>query len=177
MFGLGYRPVTWQRVRLGAAQDGSLAAIIHDAVAATSRFEDYTEKTVQSSGMLYQCDNATFDYKLVTLDLCTPIDMRAPGTATGLYALECAMDELAVKLRIDPLDLRLKNYAETNQAMGVPFSSKALRECYRQGAERFGWARRKPEPRSMRDGDMLIGWGMASGATTPCRCQLPPHAR
>ena len=163
MFGLGYRPVTWQRVRLGAAQDGSLAAIIHDAVAATSRFEDYTEKTVQSSGMLYRCDNATFDYKLARLDLCTPIDMRAPGTATGLCALECAMDELAVKLRIDPLDLRLKNYAETNQAMGVPFSSKSLRDCYRRGAERFGWARRKPETRSMHDGDMLVGWGMASG--------------
>ncbi len=89
--------------------------------------------------------------------------MRAPGVATGLFALESAMDELAVKLRIDPLEIRLKNYAEIDQDAGVPFSSKKLRECYQQGAERFGWARRNPEPRSMRDGSTLIGWGMASG--------------
>jgi xanthine dehydrogenase YagR molybdenum-binding subunit len=163
MFGLGYRPGTWQRVALGAATDGTLAALIHEAVGVTSRFEDYTEKTLQSSGTLYQCDNVTVDYKLVQLDLCTPIDMRAPGSATGVCALECAMDELASRLRIDPLELRLKNYAENDQARGVPFSSKALRECYQQGAEAFGWARRTPEPRSMREGDVLIGWGMASG--------------
>ena len=163
MFGLGYRPATWQRVKLGAAADGTLAATIHEAVAVTSQFEDYTEKTVQSSGMLYQCDNAAFDYKLVPLDLCTPIDMRAPGAATGLFALECAMDEMAVKLQIDPLELRLRNYAEINQAYGMPFSSKALRQCYQQGAERFGWARRTAQTRSMREGEMLIGWGLASG--------------
>jgi xanthine dehydrogenase YagR molybdenum-binding subunit len=175
MFGLGYRPITWQRVKLGAAPDGRLAALIHEAIGATSRFEDYTEKTVQSSGMLYQCDNAAFDYKLVPLDLCTPIDMRAPGAATGLCALESAMDELAVNLRIDPLELRLTNYAETHQDFGVPFSSKALRECYREGAQRFGWARRTPEPRSMREGEMLIGWGMASG--TYDALQVPASAR
>ena len=175
MFSLGYRPDTWQRVALAAAPDGRLEGLIHQAVGTTSRFEDYTEKTVQSSGRLYQCDNVTLDYKLVQLDLCTPIDMRAPGTSTGVYALECAMDELAVALRIDPLELRLKNYSETDQVSGVPFSSKALRECYRQGAERFGWARRKPEPRSMQEGDTLIGWGMASG--TYDALQVPASAR
>ena len=97
------------------------------------------------------------------LDLHTPCDMRAPGAAWGVYALECAMDELAVKLGIDPVELRLKNYAERDQNEDKPFSSKELRACYRQGAERFGWARRNPQPRSMREGDTLIGWGMASG--------------
>src|SRR5262249_25884571 len=87
---------------------------------------------------------------------------RAPGAASGLYALECAMDELAVKLRMDPLELRLKNYAETDGNTGLPYSSKALRDCYRLGAERFGWSRRNPQPRSMRKDDTLVGWGMAS---------------
>ena len=163
MFGLGYRPDTWQRVVLGADADGRLEGLIHQAVANTSRFEDYTEKTLLSSGRLYQCDNAAFDYKVVRLDMATPIDMRAPGCATGVYALECAMDELAVSLRIDPLELRLRNYAESDQEANLPFSSKALRECYQQGAERFGWSRRKPEPRSMRHGNALVGLGMATG--------------
>ena len=175
MFGLGYRPETWQRVSLGAAPDGRLTAIIHQAVGITSQFEDYTEKTVQSTARLYQCDNVTVDYKLVRLDLCTPIDMRAPGTAIGQFALECAMDELAVKLRRDPVDLRLGNYAATDQAAGAPFSSKALHNCYRLGAERIHWSRRKPEPRSLRDGEMLIGLGMATGIYDAL--QVPASAR
>ncbi len=99
MFSLCYRPITWQRVALGATHDGTLDAIIHEAVSNTSRYEDYAETIVQWSGMLYQCDNVTLDYRLAQLDLCTPSDMRGPGAAWGLYALECAMDELAVKLR------------------------------------------------------------------------------
>jgi xanthine dehydrogenase YagR molybdenum-binding subunit len=163
MFSHCYRPITWQRVALGAAPDGQLEAVVHEAVAGTSRFEDYTEPVVEWSGSLYKCDNVTLDYRLAKLDLNTPADMRAPGAAWGLYALECAMDELAAKLRIDPVELRLRNYTETDGNSGLPYSSKALRECYRQGAERFGWARRNPEPRSMKQGDMLVGWGMASG--------------
>ena len=162
MFSLTFRPVTWQRVALGAAPDGKLEALVHEAVAATSRFEDYTEPVVDWSGMLYDCDHVTLDYKLAQLDLNTPADMRAPGAAWGLYALECAMDELATALRMDPVELRLRNYSETDRNTGLRYSSKALRECYRQGAERFGWARRNPEPRSMREGDTLIGWGMAT---------------
>ena len=155
--------------------NGKLEGIVHEAVGTTSRFEDYTEKTLLASGKLYQCDSAAFDYKVVQLDLCTPIDMRAPGIATGMYALECAMDELAVKLRIDPLELRLKNYAETDQTASVPFSSKALRDCYRLGAERFGWARRSVEPRSMEGRNTLIGWGMATG--TYDALQIPASAK
>jgi xanthine dehydrogenase YagR molybdenum-binding subunit len=162
MFSLTFRPVTWQRVAIGAASDGKLEALVHEALAATSRFQDYTEPVVDWSGMLYQCDNFAPDYKLARLDLNTPADMRAPGAALGLFALESAMDELAVKLRMDPIELRLRNYTEADLNTGLPYSSKALRECYRQGAERFGWARRNPEPRSMHEGEMLIGWGMAS---------------
>jgi xanthine dehydrogenase YagR molybdenum-binding subunit len=163
MFTFGHRPTTWQRVKLGASVDGKLEAISHEAIAETSQFEDFTEAVVNWSGLLYRCDNASFSHKLVRLDVYTPIDMRAPGATWGVYALECAMDELATELGIDPLELRLKNYAEGDQNEGLPFSSKELRACYRQGAERFGWSRRSPEPRSMRDGNALIGWGMATG--------------
>src|SRR5262249_10459221 len=119
---------------------------------------------VNWSGLLYRCANVTLDHKVVALDLCTPCDMRAPGAATGIFAFECAMDELAARLGIDPVELRLKNYAEEDQNEGKPFSSKELRECYRQGAERFGWNKRNPQPRSMRGGQTLVGGGMAGGA-------------
>ncbi len=163
MFTFTHRPATWQHVALGAATDGTLKSVIHEAIAETSRFEDFTENVVNWSGLLYRCDNVKLDYRVVQLDLHTPGDMRAPGAVWGLYALECAMDELAFKLGIDPIELRLKNYAEKDQNEGKPFSSKELRACYRLGAERFGWARRNPQPRSMREGDTLIGWGMAGG--------------
>lgn len=163
MFTIGYRPSTWQRVALSAGDDGKLASIMHDAVGNTSRYEDYQENDVNWAGVLYQCANTKFGYKLCRLDLQTPIDMRAPGGSTGMYALESAMDELAYKLKIDPLELRLKNYSEKDQDEDLPFSSKELRACYRRGAERFGWSRRNPQPRSMREDGQLIGWGMATG--------------
>jgi xanthine dehydrogenase YagR molybdenum-binding subunit len=161
MFSFGHRPTTWQRVALGAAADGTLEAILHEAIAETSRLEDYSETVVDWSDLLYRCDNVRLDHKVVQLDLATPIDMRAPGAAWGVYALESAMDELAVQLRIDPMALRLKNYAEKDG--DTPFSSKELRACYQKGAERFGWSQRQPEPRSMRSGNQLVGWGMATG--------------
>jgi xanthine dehydrogenase YagR molybdenum-binding subunit len=163
LFSLGHRPETLQKVALGAASDGTLEALIHKAFAETSRFEDYSETVTHWSAMLYRCENIRLEHKVAQLDVNTPIDMRAPGASWGIYALECAMDELAYKLGVDPLELRLKNYAEKDQNLDKPFTSKELRECYRQGAEKFGWARRNPEPRSMRDGDRLIGWGMATG--------------
>ncbi|HEY3188518.1 MAG TPA: xanthine dehydrogenase family protein molybdopterin-binding subunit, partial [Solirubrobacteraceae bacterium] len=163
MFTFGHRPATWQRLRLGASSDGTLQALTHEAVAETSRFEDFNEAVVNWSGLLYRCDNVAFDHKVAPLDVYTPMDMRAPGASWGVFALECAMDELAAKLGTDPLELRLKNYAERDQNEDRPFSSKELRACYRQGAERFGWARRDPRPRSMRAGEALVGWGMATG--------------
>lgn len=163
MFSFGYRPDTIQRLSLGAGADGTLEAIKHDALANTSRFEDYQENDVNWSGLLYKCDNSKFTYRLAQLDHYTPADMRAPGGATGVYALEAAMDELADKLGVDPLELRLKNYSEKDQNEDKPYSSKELRECFRQAAEKFGWSKRNPAPRSMRDGRELIGWGVATG--------------
>src|SRR5262245_5977466 len=163
MFTLGYRPPTWQRVALGSAKDGTLQAILHEAESGTSRFEDYGEPVVDWSAELYRCENVTLDYRVVPLDLNTPCDMRAPGAAWGLFALESAMDELAYALEMDPLELRLKNYTEKDSSTGKRFSSKELRACYSRGAERFGWSGRNPRPRSMGDGATLVGWGMATG--------------
>ncbi|MET0847730.1 MAG: xanthine dehydrogenase family protein molybdopterin-binding subunit [Pseudomonas sp.] len=163
MFTFGYRPRTLQRLQLGAAANGRLLAVAHTAIGQTSRFEDFTEHVVEWSGMLYHCDNVQLTYKLVPLDVFTPLDMRAPGAALGLIGLECAMDELACALAIDPVQLRLINYAERNQNEDKPYSSKELRECYAQGGKRFGWDQRDPEPRSMRQGRQLVGWGMAGG--------------
>lgn len=164
MYVLGYRPAMIQRIELGAADDGALAAITHEAITVTSRYEDFYRQETGWSGLLYTCSNAKYAHKLARLDLPTSCDMRCPSAATAVYALECAMDELAAALRIDPLALRLRCYSERDQNNGDrPYSSKNLRECYRQGAEAFGWERRSAEPRSMRDGKELVGWGMATG--------------
>lgn len=176
MFTFGHRPETWQRVQLGAAADGTLQAVVHEAIAETSRKEDYCEVVVNWSGQLYRCPSVRLGYQLVDLDQYTPIDMRAPGAAHGVHALEVAMDELACALQMDPLALRLKNYAERDQAKDLPYSTKELRACYAQAAERFGWARRNPEPRSMREGHELIGWGMATGQWDAMQMFARAHA-
>ncbi|MBC6611467.1 xanthine dehydrogenase family protein molybdopterin-binding subunit [Hymenobacter sp. BT507] len=163
MFSFGHRPATLQTVSLGATKDGLLQAIKHEALGETSRFEEYTEVVVNWAGMLYHCDNVELGYYLRNLDTYTPLDMRAPGSVTGIAAFETAIDELSYKVGIDPLELRLKNYAEKNEFEGKPFSSKELRACYAQGAARFGWAKRPAQPRSMREGTKLIGWGVATG--------------
>ncbi len=163
MFALGFRPATVETVALGAGIDGALEAVTHQALAMTSQYESFARNDSTWSGALYKCANASYAHRLAPLDLPTPCDMRAPGAASGVYALECAMDELAVALKLDPLELRYRAYSELDQNEDKPFTSKALRECYRQGADAFGWARRSPEPRSMRDGGELIGWGMATG--------------
>jgi xanthine dehydrogenase YagR molybdenum-binding subunit len=163
MYALGYRPAMIQRIELGASADGALEAITHDAITVTSQYEEFFRQETGWSGLLYKSANASYAHKLARLDLPTSCDMRCPSAATGVYALECAMDELAVALKLDPLELRLRCYSERDQNNDRPFSSKALRECYRQGAEAFGWDRRNPEPRSMRDAGDLVGWGMATG--------------
>jgi xanthine dehydrogenase YagR molybdenum-binding subunit len=163
MFTLGYRSANIQNLALGAGDDGSLASFRHEVVAMTSQFEDFERDFVNWSSRLYRCANSALSQKLVKLDQNTPCDMRGPGGAEGAYGIECAMDELAYAAKIDPLELRLINYSDKDQIEDLPFSSKQLRECYRQGAERFGWSKRNPQPRSMRDGDELVGWGMATG--------------
>jgi xanthine dehydrogenase YagR molybdenum-binding subunit len=163
MFTFSYRPATIQHLALGAQTDGHLVSFAHDVVSMTSRFEDYQENIVNWSRQLYACPNSALTYKLAKLDLYTPCDMRAPGGVVGAYAIECAMDELAHAAKLDPLELRLMNYSDKDQAEDKPYTSKELRACYRQGAEKFGWAKRNREPRSMREGSELVGWGMATG--------------
>lgn len=175
MFSFGHRPITIQRLKLGASVDGSLQGIYHSAYSETSKFENYIENIVNWSGKLYHCDNVEEVYKLVPLDMYTPLDMRAPGGATGVFALESAMDELAYKLKMDPMELRIKNYTDEDMSKDKPFSSKALRACYEQGAEKFGWASRNPEPRSTKEGHNLIGWGMATGIWDAM--QVPARAK
>ncbi|KRQ93900.1 aldehyde oxidase [Bradyrhizobium jicamae] len=163
MYALGYRPASIERLALGASSDGLLESMQHEAIAVTSQFEEFARNDTGWGNLLYKSPNAKFGHKLVKLDLPTSSDMRAPGAATGVYALECAMDELAIALKTDPVQLRLQCYSDRHQGEDLPYTSKQLRECYRQGAEAFGWDKRNAEPRSMRDGSELVGWGMASG--------------
>ena len=163
MFTLGYRAANVQQLALGADSNGNLASFRHDVVAMTSQFEDFQRDFVNWSSLLYRCANSELSQSLVKLDQNTPCDMRGPGGTEGAYGIECAMDELAYAAKIDPLALRLTNYSDKDQIEDRPYSSKQLRECYRQGAERFGWSNRNPQPRSMTDGNDLVGWGMATG--------------
>jgi len=171
MFGpVGGRPQTQQHIVLTAKRDGTLTAIRHDVVSHTSQFEDFTEAAASPSRMLYACANGSTTHRLAKLNVGTPTFQRAPGLATGTYALEVAMDELAYAAGVDPVELRLRNYAEKETSSGKPFTLKRLRDCYRDAARRFGWERRNAAVRSMRDGGTLIGWGMAT-ATYPAHSQ------
>ena len=167
MFGpVGGRAQTRQHIRLGAKRDGTLTAMLHDCYSNDAVVEDFTEHATALTRMLYACPVIKTSQKVVTLNAFPPTYMRAPGEAPGSFALEIAMDELAYALKMDPLALRLKNYAEQNPTTNQPWSSKHLRECYTNGAAQFGWSKRSPEPRSHREGHELIGYGMAT-ATYP----------
>jgi len=174
-YGVGYRPHTVQRVALGASREGRLTALVHDAHQETSTYEEYSESLINASRFLHSCPNVHTRHRIARLNVHTPTYMRAPGECSGVYALESAMDELAVALNIDPVELRLRNEPELDEFKKLPFSSRSSKECYRVAAERFGWSRRNPKPRSMRDGRWLIGWGMAS-ATYPMN-YAPASAR
>jgi xanthine dehydrogenase YagR molybdenum-binding subunit len=168
MYGpVGHRAPTRQTLRLGADQDGKLIAIDHHTKTMSSTFDDFFESASGASHTPYASAAIATSHEAVRADIGTPMFMRAPGEATGSIALECAIDQMAEACGMDPLVFRLKNYAEVEPISGKPFSSKALRECYRQGAERFGWERRPLAPRAMRDRDgLLIGWGVGT-ATFP----------
>jgi xanthine dehydrogenase YagR molybdenum-binding subunit len=163
MFYLTWRPTSIQTVSLAADAQGHLQSVMHHAMHATSQYEDYQENVANWSGLLYKCDNAKITYEITKLDVSTPGDMRAPGAASGVPALEAAMDELAYEVGIDPLELRIRNFTHRDQNQDKEITSKALHACYREGAARFGWGKRSMEPRSMRDGHELVGWGMATG--------------
>jgi xanthine dehydrogenase YagR molybdenum-binding subunit len=161
--GHGNRPRTEQRVRIGADKSGKLLALAHDVRSQGSRYDDFIENAAVISRMLYAVDNQVTTHRGVRHDVVTPTYMRAPGESSGSFALESALDELAYAVGVDPLQLRLLNYAESDPHEQKPWSSKSLRQCYAQAAERFGWARRTPRPRALRTpGGLLVGLGMAS---------------
>ncbi len=163
MFGpVGGRPATVQRIKLGADKSGKLVGIEHHVLLPTSVMEDFVEPSAKQTSMLYDCDKIDISHKVVEMNIGIQTFQRAPGEATGTAALESAMDELAEKLRMDPLELRLQNYAERDPGEQREFTSKNLRAAYKDAADRFGWSKRNPKPGSMREGDKLIGYGMAT---------------
>ena len=173
---MGHRPYTVQTIQMGADQDGKLIGIAHAATAETASYEDFTEATVNMTKFLYACPNVSTRYRIVRLDRSVPIWMRGPGEATGAFALESAMDEMAHKLNLDPIEFRLRNYTETDPEHNRPYSSKHLREAYQRGAEAIGWSNRKPQPGSQRDGDWLIGYGMSTGTFNAFRWEASARA-
>jgi xanthine dehydrogenase YagR molybdenum-binding subunit len=162
----GHRSPVRQRIRLGAARDGKLTALVDDVISTTSRVGEFHEPCGKVAMMLYDVPNIRTTHHALRLDVSTPAPMRAPGEAGGTFAVESAIDELAYRLGIDPLELRIANSGDVDRSSGKPFSSKHLVECFREGAARFGWDRRSAAPRSMRAGDELIGYGVAT-ATYP----------
>jgi xanthine dehydrogenase YagR molybdenum-binding subunit len=166
----GHRSQTQQQLTLGATKEGRLTLIDHIGTSLTSLFDDFVEPVGAATTMMYACPNLEIKYRLARINTATPTFMRGPGEATGMFALESAMDELAYTLNIDPIELRLINHADIEPYKGLPWSTKSLKECYQIGAEVFGWLQRNPVPRSMRDHHFLIGWGMAS-ATFPTNIQ------
>ncbi|HET9502070.1 MAG TPA: xanthine dehydrogenase family protein molybdopterin-binding subunit [Hymenobacter sp.] len=174
---VGYRPRGVQRVALGAAADGTLVGVSHQVFGATSRYEEFTERTLHPTKSGYRCPNAELTYQLVPLDLSTPCWTRGPGETTGSFALESAMDELAYALKMDPLALRIKNFAEVDPNGDRPWSTNYLRECYERGAAKFGWNQRKLAPAATREGDWLVGQGMAMGIYKAVRAKASARAR
>ena len=165
--GTGHRPSTEQKLAVAATKDGKLTAIRHFTTQETSPVGEYIEACgANTSRVMYACPNVATPHHLLHVNIATPTSMRGPGETPGTFALESALDELAYALKIDPVELRVVNHTAVNPANDKPWSSNHLKECYRIGAERFGWKDRNPEPRSMRDGKLLVGWGVAT-ATYP----------
>ncbi|MFF3851302.1 xanthine dehydrogenase family protein molybdopterin-binding subunit [Streptomyces sp. NPDC002328] len=162
-FGTGYRPAYEYSVRLGSDRRGHLTAVIHELRSETSRYETHREPVLGIGQMLYTTPNVRQEHRSVPLDVNAATWMRGPGYATAAFPMESALDELAYELGVDPIELRLRNEPEEDPSSGLPFSTRRLRDCYRVGVREFGWNRRNPRPRSTRDGDWLIGTGVATG--------------
>lgn len=167
----GHRPVTRQRIQLGATPDGVLAAIRHHSETHTSLVTDYVESCGEATPALYHCDHIKVTHDLIRVNVGTPTSMRAPGACPGLFALECALDELAIKLQADPAELRLKNLPPINEDTKLPWSSIHFGDCIRTATARFGWERRTAAVGSMREGREILGWGFAA-ATWPAHRSL-----
>jgi xanthine dehydrogenase YagR molybdenum-binding subunit len=178
MFGpVGCRTETRQTIAAGAKRDGTLTALSNDTLSHTSSFDEFTEPATMPTRMLYSVPNNMTRQRLIRSDIGTPSYTRAPGEAPGTFALEAALDELAYALKMDPLQLRLKNYAERDEDKMRPWSGKSLRQCYEMGAEHFGWSKRPHQPRSMREGNTLVGWGMATAVYPARRSEASALAR
>jgi len=158
----GQRAATRQTLSLGATREGKITALRHDTLTHSSQSSGFVEPCARVSRMMYAVPNMGFTHQLAHLHLPSPCPMRGPGETVGGWALECALDELAAALKLDPVELRLRNYADQNPETGKPWSSKHLRECYARGRQLIGWDARNPQPRSMRDGNQLVGYGMAT---------------
>ncbi|HVE61357.1 MAG TPA: xanthine dehydrogenase family protein molybdopterin-binding subunit [Chitinophagaceae bacterium] len=166
---VGFRPFAVQKIGIGATTDGKLTGITHEAFSHTSPYEEFTEGIVNMSRFMYACPNVNTSYKVYPLNISTPTWMRGPGEATGSFALESALDELAYLLKIDPIELRIRNYAETDPQRNLPYTSKFLKEAYQLGADKIGWYTRNTAPRSMKEGDLLVGYGISSGVFNASR--------
>ncbi|ART62670.1 xanthine dehydrogenase family protein molybdopterin-binding subunit [Kushneria marisflavi] len=158
----GYRPTSLQRVRLGADNSGKLLSIHHDGCNESSPAGKHDDTVSAATPKMYDCENVAITNRLITVNKCPPCPMRAPGESSGNFALETALDELAVQLDMDPLELRKKNFADKDPASGLPWSSNHLQECWDRAASRFGWDKRNATPGAMKDGDEIIGYGMAT---------------
>ncbi|QJQ93840.1 MULTISPECIES: xanthine dehydrogenase family protein molybdopterin-binding subunit [Halomonadaceae] len=180
MMSAGHRPASRQRLRLSAERNGRLTSIRHDSVTETSLVDQYVDDCSGATPSFYACDNVATCHRLLAVNHGTPCPMRAPGEVSGIFALESAMDELAIKLEMDPLELRRRNYAESDGKKGLPWSSKHLDKCLESAAERFGWATRDRAIGAMREGDEIIGYGMAcatwSASRQPCAARAELRA-
>ena len=165
---VGYRTPTIQRIRLGAGSDGRLTAIAHDVIEQTSTIHEFAEQTALATRMMYAAPNRRTTHRLARLDVPVPTIMRAPGECPGMFALESAMDEMAIACGLDPIELRMRNEPEIDPDTGHPFSSRGLVACLREGAQRFGWQQRDPRPGIRSEGRWLIGTGVAA-STYPAR--------
>lgn len=161
---VGFRPASSQRLAIGADRTGAITSIINESSIESSRYEHYLEQTALYARFMYDSPNMRSTARLVPLDINPPAPMRGPGTVTGAYAMECAMDDLAHQLGIDPIDLRLRNEPAVDQSEGLPFSTRRVTECFRRGAEAFDWSRRDQVPGVTREGHLLIGYGTAAAA-------------
>jgi xanthine dehydrogenase YagR molybdenum-binding subunit len=175
--GIGYRPTSRQRLAIGADVTGRIGVIVHEGRTETARYATYEDGLTASPKFMYISPNMRSTYRVVPLDVNQPTYMRGPGATTGTFALESAMDDLAHRLNVDPIELRLRNEPDRDQTDGLPFSTRRLVECLKVGADEFGWARRTPVPRSTRDGDRLVGIGMAVGGYHTSRSESDALAR
>ena len=160
---VGYRPQSWQKIGLGADAAGNFIGLSHEAISNTSKYEDFREGIVEASKFLYACENVDTKYSMLPLDVSTPIWMRGPGEATGCFALESAIDELSYKLKMDPIQLRLKNFTAINPENKLPFSDINIKDCYAYGMEKIGWKNRSMVPGALKENGLLIGYGMSVG--------------